>query len=248
MNALRPKPLIRVLIMTEKSRLSREQIKTAYTFLQFTDTGMPVWFYLTDEERKLKSTMNKIMGRSSGTGSAADVRHMLHKAKAGHVIGGRVFGYDNYEIVGGDGSRSHVELGINETEAAIVRPIFRLYAGGHGFTSMRRAAAAPAPRPESSKPYGSVSSSVRQILLRRLYVGKQVWGRTKKGTSSGVKRQRRPDTDWIFVKVPQLKIVLRELWQEAKARWKPVQQIVSAFDRWDSAWSPRPTATNPRIS
>jgi hypothetical protein len=33
---------------------------------------------------------------------------MQRKAKAGHVTGGRVFGYDNVEVLGPDGSRSHV--------------------------------------------------------------------------------------------------------------------------------------------
>ena len=38
---------------------------------------------------------------------------MLRKASAGHVTGGACFGYDNVEILGADGKRSHVERAIN---------------------------------------------------------------------------------------------------------------------------------------
>ena len=57
---------------------------------------------------------------------------MTRKAKSGHCVGGRVFGYDNVEIREADGKRSHVEHRINEAEAAIVRQIFRLCADGVG--------------------------------------------------------------------------------------------------------------------
>jgi hypothetical protein len=36
-----------VLIMSEESRLGREQIETAYALKQITDAGAQVWFYLT---------------------------------------------------------------------------------------------------------------------------------------------------------------------------------------------------------
>ena len=55
---------------------------------------------------------------------------MQRKARAGHVTGGSVLGYDNVEIHGADGRRAHVERRINEAEAAIVRRIFELCAAG----------------------------------------------------------------------------------------------------------------------
>ena len=245
MNALAPKPPFQVLIMSEESRLGREQIKTAYALQRLTDAGVQVWFYLNDQERKLDTAMDKIMG--SLTGFASEIERekaqqrtydtMKRKAKAGHVTGGAVFGYDNIDIAGtlpdaqGRPKRSHVELRINEGEAEVVRKIFRLYAEGHGFTSIAKAlnaegAICPRPRPSFSKPHGWVSSSVRQILLRRLYVGEQVWGRTKKRTPSGVKKaQHRPEHEWIIVPVPQLQIVSPDLWKEAQDRWKNVRQL-----------------------
>ena len=245
MTALKPKPPFQILIMSEESRLGREQIKTAYALQQLTDSGVQVWFYLNDQQRKLDTAMDKIMG--SLTGFASEIERekaqqrtydaMQRKAKAGHVTGGSVFGYDNFDINGsipdttGCSKRSHVELRINEMEAEVVRKIFRLYVEGQGFTSIAKSlnaerAICPRPRPSLTKPHGWASSSVRQIILRRLYMGEQVWGRTQKRTVSGAKKfQRRPQHEWIIVPVPHLQIVSPELWNEVQDRWKNVRQL-----------------------
>jgi DNA invertase Pin-like site-specific DNA recombinase len=93
LNALRPKPPFQVLVMSEESRLGREQIQTAYALQQITDAGVRVWLYLSDQERKLDSAMDKIM--SSLAGFAAEMERekasqrthdaMLRKAKALYV-------------------------------------------------------------------------------------------------------------------------------------------------------------------
>src|SRR5215510_4970957 len=59
MNALKPRPSFQILIMSEESRLGREQIQTAYALQQITDAGVRIFFYLTDQERKLDTTMDK---------------------------------------------------------------------------------------------------------------------------------------------------------------------------------------------
>lgn len=56
----------------------------------------------------------------------------LRKARAGHVTGAH-FGYDNVEMRGPDGKRSHAVHRINESEAAVVRRIFELCAAGTGY-------------------------------------------------------------------------------------------------------------------
>ena len=69
-------------------------------------------------------------------------------AKAGHVTGGRVFGYDNVEVLGepdGQGRkvRQRVERRINEKEAVVVRRIFELCALSTGYTFGLQALKAP---------------------------------------------------------------------------------------------------------
>src|SRR4029079_4575964 len=116
------------LVMSEESRLGREAIETAYALKQLVTAGVRVFFYLTDTERTLDSPTDKIM--LSLTAFADELERekarkrtydaMLRKAKAGHVTVGRLFGYDNMNVVGADGRRSHVERRINEDEAAVV--------------------------------------------------------------------------------------------------------------------------------
>jgi hypothetical protein len=63
---------------------------------------------------------------------------MARKARAGHVTGGRVFGYDNVDVAAAGGKRSHVERRINEAEAAVVRRIFEWCAAGTGYTRITK--------------------------------------------------------------------------------------------------------------
>ncbi len=106
MNALKPRPTFQVLVMSEESRLGREQIETAYALKQIMDAGVRVFFYLEDRERTLDSALDKVM--LSLTGFASEMERerakqrtydaMLRKAKAGHVTGGKTYGYDNREV------------------------------------------------------------------------------------------------------------------------------------------------------
>ena len=59
MNALSPRPPFQVLVMSEESRLGREQIETAYALKQITDAGVRVFFYLEDRERTLDNAMTR---------------------------------------------------------------------------------------------------------------------------------------------------------------------------------------------
>src|SRR5215207_5863896 len=124
--------------MSEESRLGREAIETAYALKQLVQAGVRVFFYMEDRERTLDSPTDKIM--LSLTAFADELERekarqrtydaMQRKAKAGHVTGGRVFGYDNVDVLGSDGKRSHAMRRINKQEAAIVRRIFELSAKG----------------------------------------------------------------------------------------------------------------------
>src|SRR2546430_11199710 len=72
MNALSPRPPFQVLIMSEESRLGREQIATAYALLQIIDAGVRVFFYLEDRERTLDSALDKVMFSLTSFGAEAE--------------------------------------------------------------------------------------------------------------------------------------------------------------------------------
>jgi DNA invertase Pin-like site-specific DNA recombinase len=233
MNALKPRPPFQVLVMSEESRLGREAIETAYALKQLVTAGVRVFFYLEDRERTLDSPTDKIM--LSLTAFADELERekarqrtydaMLRKAKAGHVTGGPVFGYDNIEIAGLAGKRSHVERRINETEAHIVQRIFELCAAGAGLTVITKtlnAERVPAPRPQRGRPTAWAASSVREVLLRPLYRGEIVWNQTRKRDRWGRHQpQARPASDRLQVPAPDLRIVSDELWTAAQRQMAP---------------------------
>src|SRR3982750_2779008 len=129
MATLKPRPSFQVLIMSEESRLGREAIETAYALKQLITGGVRVFFYLEDRERTFESPTDKFL--MSVTAFADELERqkaamrvydaLQRKARAGDVTGGRVFGYDNLEVLGANGERSHVERRINEDKAAVIR-------------------------------------------------------------------------------------------------------------------------------
>jgi DNA invertase Pin-like site-specific DNA recombinase len=244
MNALKPRAPFQVLVMSEESRLGREAIETAYALKQLVTAGVRVFFYLEDRERTLDSPTDKIM--MSLTAFADELERekarqrtydaMLRKARAGHVTGGRVFGYDNIEIAGGNGKRSHVERRVNDTEAAVVRRVFELSAAGYGMKAIAKllnADEALSPRAQQGRSQSWAPTSVREVLFRDLYRGCIAWNRTRKRNKWGVHRQAaRPAADWLDVPAPQLRIVSEELWQAAHARLEAARGVYMKSDQW----------------
>src|SRR5581483_4536853 len=222
MNALKPRAPFDVLIMSEESRLGREAIETAYALKQLVSAGVRVFFYLEDRERTLDSPTDKIM--LSLTAFADELERekarqrtydaMVRKARAGHVTGGRAFGYDQIEVVGAGGVRSHVERRVNDSQARVIREIFDRAARGEGLRSIAKAlnsAGVESPRSQCGRPRSWAPSSVREILHRETYRGLIVWNRTKKRNAWGQKQQHdRQAAEWITVAAEHLRIVSDE--------------------------------------
>lgn len=230
MNALprRGRAPFDVLVMSETSRLGREATETAYAFKQLSQAGVRVWLYLDDRELTFDSSTDVFMLGLTNYIDAMERERarqrtydaLLRKAKAGHVTGGRVFGYDNVEIRLPDGTRSHVERQINEAEAAVVRTIFDQYAAGIGFHLLAKGlneVGAPAPRAQQGRPRGWNASSIREALHRELYRGRIVWGRTRKRDQWGQVRQTQRAHGWHEIDAPALRLV-------TDAQWLAVQQ------------------------
>ena len=223
MNALKPKAPFHALIMSEESRLGREQIQTAFALQQITDAGVRVWFYLTDEERKLDTAMEKIMGALAGFASEMErektsqrVHDALRKrAAALQVTGCKVFGYDNVDVLGPTGERLHVVRRINRDEAAIVRRLFERYVAGEGglATLAKELNGEGVPPPRGHR-RGWAPSCIRAMLHRELYRGMVVWNKTQAIMRHGTKTSRkRPEADWLRFDAPDLRIIPEDLWE-----------------------------------
>ncbi len=236
MNSLKPRPPFQVLVMSEESRLGREQIETAYALKQLTDAGVRVFFYLEDRERTLETAMDKVM--LSLTNFAAEMerekaRQRTHdalrrKALAGHVAGGVVYGYRNVEVPGESGARAYVRREPDPEQAAVVRRIFEACAAGKGLVRIAKllnAAGIPGPRGRSWAP-----TAIREMLHRELYCGRVVWNKTKWVDRNGTKvKVDRPESEWIITDAPALRIISDELWTTARER---LDQARRAYLRW----------------
>lgn len=233
MNALTPKPPFQVLIMSEESRLGREQIKTAYALQQLTDAGVKVWFYLSDQERKLDTAIDKIMGSLTGFASEMEREKasqrtydaMLRKAKSLHVTGNKVFGYDNVPIYGtetnddGTRRRQHVVRKINADQAKVVVKIFEMFASGCGLARIAKALNEDRIPPPHGGTRGWCPTALRDILQRDLYRGVVLWNRTQAVQIGGTRKQRkRPESEWLRLEAPELRIISPTLWEQVEAR------------------------------
>lgn len=243
LNSLKPRPRFDVLIMSEESRLGREAIETAYALKQIITAGVRVFFYLEDRERTFDSPTDKLL--MSVTAFADELERekarqrtydaMQRKARAGHVVGGRVFGYQNVTVYGepdaqGRAQKVRVERRIDESQAAVIRRIFALCEEGCGYSRIAKtlnAEGASCPRPQQGRPAGWSPSSVYEILHRPLYRGEIIWNQTRKRDRWGRHRQHaRPHSEWLTIPAPELRIVSDAQWAAAHARMNGARVVV----------------------
>lgn len=221
-----------VLIVSELSRLGREQIETAYACKQLAQAGVRVFCYLEDKEVTLDSPTDKFL--MSAVAFAAEVERekarqrvsdgMLRRARQGHVCGGSLFGYRNVRLDG------HVDREIVKVEAEVVRRIFEMRANGDGIKAIAKKLndeRIRSPRSRASgRPQAWAPSSVRAVLHNETYAGVAVYNRTKQRDAWGQTRyQDRPPTEWIRVDVPHLRIVDETLWSAAHAKIETAKQV-----------------------
>jgi DNA invertase Pin-like site-specific DNA recombinase len=239
LNTLKPRAPFQVLIMMEESRLGREQAETLYVLKQITDAGVRVFLYATDRERRLDTAIDKVMLSLENFASEVERERasqrtyevMLGKAKAGHVTGGRVYGYTNVRMQTPDGGRMHVRRQVHEAEAAIVHRIFQLYADGKGLSRIAKTLNADGIAPPRHG-QGWAPSAIREMLHRRLYLGEIVWNEYQKIVRGGTKqRRRRLESEWIKLDAKELQIIPALLWDAVHARLARYQ---AAFGRNDA--------------
>lgn len=241
MNALGKRAPFRVLIVSELSRLGREQFETNFTLKQLSEAGVRIFSYLEDREIILDSAIDRFLLAAVNFGAELEREKASLRShdkarqlvQAGHVAGGVVFGYDNVKVTDAQGRHSHVERRINEVQAAVVRRIFELRAQGVGQARIAKrlnaeGAGAPGPR-GAGRARGWAASTVREILFRELYRGRVVWNRKRKRTPWGREQHSaRPAADWLALDAPDLRIVPDDLWTAAHRR---LAEARSEYDR-----------------
>ncbi len=163
-------------------------------------------------------------------------------ALRGLHTGGRCLGY---RTVSADGA---FKLVVDPEEAATVRYIFQLYADGLSLKKVARQLTAEGYRPPRTSRSGNIiawpHTGIREMLRRELYVGVLIWNRRKfiknHGTNKRVSRLR-PESEWIRVQVPALRIVPEALWLQVQQR---LRESTNEFDRRNGK-QPRLTRSRP---
>ena len=214
-----------VLILRDTSRFSRRDGDEVVGQLKaISERGIQVWFYSSSSRFEYGTLATNITGYNSAE-MAAEYRRqvaaltkeaLLRKAKQGFVTGGRCYGYDNLRVDG------HTERRINEAEAAVIRRIFTLCSQGVGYTKIAKllnAEGAPAPQPRRGQPVGWGPSSINEILHRRRYIGELVYNQSRRREPDGPRCfATRPESEWIAVQRPELRIIPEPLWTAVRSR------------------------------
>ncbi len=232
-----------VIVMSELSRLGREQSETSTVIAKIVAKGVRVFFYLDRAELKFDSALEKFMVNAVSFGSELEREKasqrsrdaLERKAKHGYNTGGIVYGYDNIPVFGtnakGEQVKSYTDYRINESQAEVVRSIFRMYADGHGHRVIAKTLNGDSSYSELSQKYlegqrpspprkGSGSwahTSIREMLRRERYRGVVPFGEYRKVLREGT-TARIIQPDYLRTERPDLLIVPPELWERVQAR------------------------------
>jgi len=216
-----------VLVAEALDRLSRDQEDIAGLYKQLTFAGVTLVTLsegvINELHVGLKGTMNALFLKDLADKTRRGLEGRIRKGKSG---GGLCFGYDVVHKVDAAGEPVRGERSINETDAAIVRRIFKEFAHGRSPKTIAHALnkeTIPGPAGNTWGPstiYGNWRRGTG-IINNELYIGRLVWNRQHfvKDPDTG-KRQARlnPEAKWIIEEVPHLRIIDDDLWNLVKER------------------------------
>lgn len=240
-----------VILAEDTSRLSRKQADVLNLCERLTFAGIRVCFVSqgidsTDEKFQLVLTARGMIDQLFLADTAKRVhRGMEGLARKGLHTGGRCYGYRRRE------DESGVHLEIEPTEAAVVRRVFQMYADCNSLKRIAKklnSEGIPSPRPQLGRIQRSwAPSAIRQMLLNERYTGRTVWNKKRKVRNPATGRRvyrLRPQSEWIRVETPALRIISEDLWQRVRERFEFVRSQfgnkarAGLFTRWSAIGSP----------
>jgi site-specific DNA recombinase len=214
LGAIESKPPFQVLLVTEVSRLGREQIETAYALKQIIDVGVRVFSVFDSKEVTLGTAIEKFTTSVSHFASesereSASTRSrntMKALAEQGMSTGGKLFGYETTA----DGTRV-----IKRSEAEVVKRIFALRAKGHGYYTISKTLGKDAtPSPRGGQIWSP--AQIGSILNNETYHGVIVWGRVHRTKKGGTAIMIKSPDKIVRKDAPTLRIIPEPLWEQAQ--------------------------------
>lgn len=234
-----------VLILDDLSRLTRDSVEQETVIRRLEFQGIRV--IATSDGYDSQSKSRKIQRGVKGLMNEMfldDLRAKVHRGLEGQAIkgrwcGGRPYGFRLRAITDpsrldayGNPAKIGTTLVVDPTQAVIVRQIFERFAGGESCTQIARdlnarSIASPGStwKRVTRRNNGWMGSTVRAILLNRLYTGAQRWNASRfvKDPDTGkTLRRRRPQSEWVVNQVDALRIVSDALFASAQARTRPM--------------------------
>ncbi len=216
------------IILTESiDRLSRDQEDIAGLYKRMRFAGVKIITLSEGDVSELhiglKGTMGALYLKDLADKTRRGLRGRIELGKAG---GGNSYGYEVIKRLDQNGEPLHGDRSVNDGEAAIVRRIFREYAGGKSSRAIAwqlNDEGIPGPFGREWGPSTIHGNPQRGngILNNELYIGKLVWNRQRfiKDPDTGKRVSRpNPKSEWVNRDVPELRIVDQELWEQVKAR------------------------------
>lgn len=213
-------------------RLSRDQedIAGLYKRLRFAGVQMVTLAEgeISELHVGLKGTMNALFLKDLADKTRRGLRGRVEEGKSG---GGNSYGYDVVKQFASSGEPIRGDRTIDETEAEVVRRIFRDYAAGKSGKRIAAELNRDGIRAPGGGDWGfsTINGNPKRgngILNNEAYVGRIVWNRQRflKDPDTGKRVSRlNPPEEWIVKEAPDLRIIDDALWQVVKLRQRDVK-------------------------
>jgi len=237
-----------VVVAEALDRLSRDQEDVAALFKRLKFAGIRFVTLAEGEISELhvglKGTMNALFLKDLADKTRRGLRG---RVAAGRSAGGLCYGYDVVRQLDANGEPQRGRRSINEAEAAVVRRIFALFAGGASPIAIAKrlnAEAVPGPEGRAWRDTTIRGHAGRGtgLLRNELYIGRLVWNRMRfiKDPATG-KRVSRPNprAEWISEAVPELRIIDQETWERAAERLGAIRAASGADTLPPGFWARR---------
>ncbi|NML10676.1 recombinase family protein [Sphingobium sp. AR-3-1] len=216
-----------IVIAEALDRVSRDQadVATLYKHLQFARVPLVTLAEgeISELHVGLKGTMNALFLKDLAKKTHRGQRGRVEKGFSAGPVG---YGYRNVRRLSSEGELVRGECKIEPLEGSVVNRIFREFAAGKSPRAIARdlnaeGVAGPAGRAWSDTTMIGKRCQGVGILNNELYAGLRVWNHKhylKDPRTGGRISRTNPESEWIRVEMPQLRIVSDDLWQAVKDR------------------------------
>jgi DNA invertase Pin-like site-specific DNA recombinase len=237
MNAAKQRRFAAILVESQ-DRLWRDQGEMHYALNRLRFWGIRVIAVSTGTD--LTDRTGRLLASVMGWKDEAfleDLRDKTRRGMAGQVrrglsAGGRAYGYRSEPTYNEQHQITGYKRVVDSREAAVVKRIFELYDSGYSpktIVHMLNEERVAPPRPSRGRrlmgwtwtTINGSPSKAAGILNNPLYVGKVAWNRSQKvrDPDTGRRMMRiRPQAEWQWAAVPELRIVPQDLWDRVEAR------------------------------